>query len=66
MKEEIKKDKSRCFVGFNFSDRWWIEKITKKRTSEDLELKLNYIGFGIMILLFVFITFNDIIRFVVK
>lgn len=43
-----------------------IEKITKKRASEDLELKLNYIGFGIMLLLFVFITFNDIIRLVVK
>lgn len=43
-----------------------IEKITKKRASEELELKLNYIGFAIMILLFVFITFNDIIRLVVK
>lgn len=43
-----------------------IEKISKKRASEDLELKLNYIGFGIMILLFVFITFNDIIKLVVK
>lgn len=43
-----------------------IEKISKRKTSEKLELALTYIGFGLMLLLMLFVTFNDIIRLVVK
>ena len=43
-----------------------IEKIIKKKTSEKLEYTLNLIGFGLMILLMIYVTFNDIIRLVVK
>ena len=43
-----------------------IEKITKKKTSEKLEGILNMIGFGLMLLLMIFVTFNDIIRLVVN
>lgn len=42
-----------------------IEKITRKKASEKLELIFNYIGFGLMILLMLYVTFNDIIRLVV-
>jgi len=43
-----------------------IEKITNRKSSEKLELALNYIGFGLMILLMLFVTFNDITRLVVN
>ena len=43
-----------------------IEKITRRKSSEKLELALNYIGFALMILLMLFVTFNDITRLVVK
>lgn len=43
-----------------------IEKIIRKKSSEKLENILNYVGFGLMILLMIFVTFNDIIRLVVK
>lgn len=43
-----------------------IEKITKKKSSEKLEIMLNYIGFLLMILLMLYVTFNDIVRLVVK
>ncbi len=43
-----------------------IEKITGKKNSEKLELALNYIGFGLIVLLMLFVTFNDISRLVVK
>ena len=43
-----------------------IEKITKKKTSEKLEGTLNMIGFGLMLLLMIFVTFNDIIKLVVN
>lgn len=43
-----------------------IEKITRKKSSENLEAILNYIGFGLMILLMLYVTFNDIIKLVVK
>ena len=43
-----------------------IEKIIKKKTGEKLEYILNMIGFGLMILLMIYVTFNDIIRLVVK
>ena len=43
-----------------------IEKITRKKSSEKLELALNYIGFALMIILMLFVTFNDISRLVVK
>ncbi len=43
-----------------------IEKITKKKSSEKLEIILNYVGFLLMILLMLYVTFNDIIRLVVK
>jgi len=41
-----------------------IEKITKKKTSEKLETIINYIGFGMMILLMLYVTFNDIINLI--
>ena len=43
-----------------------IEKITKKKTSDKLESTLNMVGFGLMLLLMIFVTFNDIIRLVVN
>lgn len=43
-----------------------IEKITRKKSSEKLELALNYIGFGLMILLMLFVTFNDISKLLVR
>lgn len=43
-----------------------IEKITKRKSSENLEAILNYVGFTLMILLMLYVTFNDIIRLVVK
>ncbi len=42
-----------------------IEKIIKRKTGEKLENILNYVGFGLMILLMLFVTFNDITRLVV-
>ena len=39
-----------------------IEKIIGRKTNEKLETILNYVGFGLMILLLIFVTFNDIIR----
>ena len=42
-----------------------IEKITRHKSSEKLELTLNYVGFALMILLMIFVTFNDISRLVV-
>lgn len=39
-----------------------IEKITKKKASEKLEVIINLVGFGFMILLMIFVTFNDILR----
>ena len=42
-----------------------IEKIIRRKTGEKLELALNYIGFGLMILLMIYVTFNDIVRLVV-
>ena len=43
-----------------------IETITGHKNSEKLELILNYVGFGLMILLMLFVTYNDITRLVVK
>lgn len=43
-----------------------IEKIIGRKTNEKLENALNLIGFGLMILLMIYVTFNDIIRLVVK
>ena len=43
-----------------------IEKITGHKSGEKLELILNYVGFGLMILLMLYVTFNDITRLVVK
>lgn len=42
-----------------------IEKIIKRKTTEKFENILNYIGFGLMILLMLFVTYNDIVRLVV-
>lgn len=42
-----------------------IEKVTKRKANQKLELLLTYIGFGLMILLMLYVTFNDIIRLVV-
>lgn len=43
-----------------------IEKVTRRKSSENLEAILNYVGFALMILLMLYVTFNDIIRLVVK
>ena len=42
-----------------------IEKIIRRKTGEKLELALNYIGFALMIILMLYVTFNDITRLVV-
>ena len=42
-----------------------IEKIIKRKTGDKLENTLNYIGFALMIILMLFVTFNDITRLVV-
>ena len=39
-----------------------IEKIIGRKTNEKLEAVLNLVGFGLMILLMVYVTFNDILR----
>ena len=39
-----------------------IEKIKGKKLHPNVELYLSYLGFGFMILLFILVTFNDIIR----
>ncbi len=41
-----------------------IEKITKKKCNEKVEYIVNLIGFGLMILLMFYVTFNDIFRLV--
>lgn len=41
-----------------------IEAITRKKTSEKLEAILNYVGFGLMILLMLFVSYNDIIKLI--
>ena len=51
-------DGGRIFILF-------IEKIIRRKTGEKLELALNYIGFALMILLMIYVTFNDITRLVV-
>ncbi len=43
-----------------------IEKITKRKTNEKVEGILNLIGFGLMILLMLYVTYNDIIGLTVK
>ena len=43
-----------------------IEKIIKRKTGEKLEMILNYVGFGLMLLLMLFVTFNDVLRLVGK
>lgn len=43
-----------------------IEKIIRKKTSDKLEAIINYVGFGLMIILMLYVTFNDIIKLVVK
>ena len=43
-----------------------IEKITRRKSGEKLELILNYVGFALMLILMLFVTFNDISRLVVK
>mgnify|MGYP003310956100 CR=1 FL=1 len=42
-----------------------IEKVTKRKANQKLELLLTYIGFGLMILLMLYVTFNVLIRLVV-
>lgn len=42
-----------------------IEKITKKKSSEKLENAITFIGFGLMLLLMIYVTINDIIKLVV-
>ena len=41
-----------------------IEKIIRRKTDEKLETILNYIGFGLMIILMLYVTFNDVVRLV--
>lgn len=43
-----------------------IEKITRKKTSDKLESIINYVGFALLILLMLYVTFNDIIKLTVK
>lgn len=43
-----------------------IEKIIKRKTSDKLKNTLNFVGFGLLVLLMLFVTYNDIIRLVVK
>ena len=44
----------------------FVEAITKHKASEKTEMLINYIGFGLMIILMLYVTFNDIIRLVVS
>ncbi len=41
-----------------------IEKITKRKTSDKLEAIINYSGFALMIILMIYVTFNDILRLI--
>ena len=42
-----------------------IEKIIRRKTNEKLETIINLVGFGLMILLMLYVTWNDIARLVV-
>lgn len=41
-----------------------IEKIIGRKTNDKLENILNYVGFGLMILLMIFVTINDVLRLI--
>lgn len=41
-----------------------IEKITKKKCNENVEYIINIIGFALMIILMIYVTYNDIFRLV--
>lgn len=41
-----------------------VEVITRKKVSQKLDLILSYIGFGLLILLTIFVTVNDIIKII--
>ena len=41
-----------------------IETITRKKVSENVEAIISYIGFGLLILLTIFVTYKDIIRII--
>ena len=43
-----------------------IEKIIRRKTSDKLETIINYAGFALLLLLMLYVTFNDIIRLTVK
>ena len=43
-----------------------IEAITRRKSSDKLELILNYVGVGLMVILMILVTYNDISRLVVK
>ena len=40
------------------------EAITRKKVSENVEAIISYIGFGLLILLTIFVTYKDIIRII--
>ena len=42
-----------------------IEKIIRRKTNEKLETIINLVGFGLLILLMLYVTWNDIVRLVV-
>lgn len=43
-----------------------IEKITKRKANEKIENIITLVGFGLMIILMLFVTYNDIVRLLVK
>ena len=43
-----------------------IEKIIRRKTSDKLEAIINYVGFALLIILMLYVTFNDIIKLTVK
>lgn len=43
-----------------------IEKITRRKTNDKIENIINLVGFGLMILLMLYVTYNDIVGLLVK
>ena len=41
-----------------------IEAITRKKVSEKIEIIVSYVGLGLLVLLTIFVTYNDIIRII--
>ena len=42
-----------------------IRKITGKRVTDEMEGKIHFIGITLLFMLMIYVTFNDVLRFIV-